>query len=398
MTYVSISVDPNPGGKRSSSADVTSRFPQPFFVLVVLAFSLVASSCNRANQTQRGAAPSVPVTVAEVEQKTMPLTIRAIGNVEAIETVEVKARIGGELVRIPFREGDTVHRGDVLFVIDSRPYEAAVAQAEAVLARDQALLAKAEADITRYADLVKQDYVTKEQYDQIMADAAALKAAVAADQAAVQTAHLNLNYCTITAPVTGRTGNLKAKMGNLIKANDDEAMVTINQISPIYASFSVPAQLLPAVLAHRSSGISVLATLPGDTSGPATGTLTFIDNAVDTTTSTILLKATFANPDERLWPGQFVDITAILGEEADRVVCPASAVQTGQQGQHVFVVEDDKTVELRPVRVNRMDERDAVIDDGLTVGETVVTDGQLRLVPGSVVEIKDAGQSDGTPS
>jgi multidrug efflux system membrane fusion protein len=367
-------------------------------VFAALALTLVVSSCGGSKTMQRGAPPPVPVTVAMVEHKTMPITIRAIGHVEAIETVAVKARIGGELQRIPFREGDTVHRGDVLFVIDARPYQAALAQAEAMLARDQALLAKAESDITRYADLVKQDFVTKEQYDQIVADAAALKAAVAGDEAAVETARLNVDYCTITAPVTGRTGNLNVKIGNLIKANDDKAMVTINQTTPIYVAFSVPAQQLPLVLAHRKAGIGVVASIPDEASKPSTGELTFVDNAVDTTTSTILLKATFANREERLWPGQFVDVTVILGEEPDRIVCPASAMQTSQQGQHVFVVKDDKTVELRPVQVNRMDERDAVIDDGLAAGETVVTDGQLRLVPGSTVEIKTAEEPDGTPS
>jgi len=398
MTYIPSSVDLKPGGKQTPSSDHSSRFFGALVVFAVLTLSLVALGCGGSAQTQRRAAAPVPVTAAEVEQKTMPITIRAIGNVEAIETVAIKARIGGELLRVQFHEGDTVHRGDVLFAIDSRPYEAALAQAEAVLARDRALLAKAETDITRYEDLVKQDYVTKEQYDQINVDAAALRAAVAADQAAVETTQLNIDYCTITAPVTGRTGNLNVKVGNLIKANDDNAMVTINQISPINVTFSIPAQQLPAVLAHRGSGISVLATLPGEASGAATGTLTFVDNAVDTATSTILLKATFANREERMWPGQFVDVTAILGEEPDRVVCPAAAVQTGQQGQHVFVVTADKSVEMRPVQVDRMDERDAVIDSGLSAGETVVTDGQLRLVPGSVVEIKDAGQSDGTPS
>ncbi len=367
-------------------------------VFAALVLTLVVSSCGGSKTLQRGAPPPVPVTVANVEQKTVPITIRAIGNVEAIETVAVKARIGGELMRIRFREGDTVRRGDVLFVIDARPYQAALAQAEAMLARDQALLTKAESDITRYADLVKQDYVTKEQYDQIIADAASLKAALAGDQAAVETARLNVEYCTITAPVTGRTGNLNVKMGDLIKANADAAMVTINQTTPIYVSFSVPAQQLPSVLFHRKAGIDVVASIPGEVSGPPTGELTFVDNAVDTTTSTILLKATFANRDEILWPGQFVDVTVILGEEPDRIVCPAPAVQTGQQGQHVFVVKNDNTVELRPVQVNRMDERDAVIDSGLTAGETVVTDGQLRLVPGSTVEIKTAEEPDGVPS
>jgi multidrug efflux system membrane fusion protein len=398
MNYRPSSVDEKFTDEAMSSADHSRRIAQVMLVGAVLTLSLVVSSCGAAKQAQRGAAPPIPVTAAKVDQKTMPITIQAIGNVEAIETVAIKARIGGELLGIRFREGDTVHRGDVLFVIDSRPYESALAQAEAVLARDQALLAKAETDITRYADLVKQDYVTKEQFDQINANAAALKAAMAADQAAVVTARLNVAYCSITAPVTGRTGNLNVKTGNLIKANDDSPMVTINQVSPIYVTFSVPAQQLPAVLAHRNAGIIVLATLPGDSSEPATGALTFIDNTVDPTTSTILLKATFANSEERLWPGQFADVTAILGEEPDRVVCPASAVQTGQKGQYVFVIKDDNTVELRQVKVNRMDEHDAVIDSGLKAGETVVTDGQLRLVPGSTVEIKDAAPPDGTVS
>ena len=398
MTHVSISAAAKRTGRPFPSANRSRRISQTMLVIAVLTLALVVSACGGTKETQRAAAPPVPVTVAEVEQRTVPITIRAIGNVEAIETVALKARIGGALLGIRFREGDTVHRGDLLFVIDSRPYEAALAQAEAVLARDQALLAKAETDITRYEDLVKQEYVTREQFDQITADAAALKAAVAADQAAVETARLNVDYCSITAPVTGRTGNLNVKVGDLIKANDDKAMVVINQISPIYVTFSIPAQQLPAVLAHRSQGISVVATLPGEASEAADGTLTFVDNAVDTATSTILLKATFANREERLWPGQFVDVTVVLGDEADRVVCPASAVQTGQQGQHVFVVKSDNSVELRPVQVNRMDESIAVIDGGLSAGETVVTDGQLRLVPGSVVEIKNAPEPDGTPS
>ncbi|MCU0233162.1 MAG: efflux RND transporter periplasmic adaptor subunit [Thermoanaerobaculales bacterium] len=365
---------------------------------LLLAFVAGTAGCGGAEQVQRGAPLPVPVAAATVELRTMPISFRAIGNVEAIETVAVKARIGGELLRVLFREGELVRRGDVLFVIDPRPYEAALAQAEAMLARDQALLGKAEADIGRYASLVGQDFVTKEQYDQVLADAAALKAAVAADQAAVVTARLNLEYCTILAPVTGRAGNLNAKVGNLIKANDDRAMVTINQIAPIKVSFSVPAQHLAAVLAHRRDGIVVIASLPADPAGPLTGELSFVDNAVDTSTSTILLKATFANAEERLWPGQFVDVTVVLGEESGRVVCPAPAVMTGQDGQHVFVIRDDRSVELRPVQVNRVDGPDAVIDRGLSAGETVVTDGQLRLVPGSVVDVKGAPGTYGRPS
>ncbi len=353
-----------------------------------LAAVLVVAGCGAPAETQRPGAAPVPVTVGQVVRKTMPLTFREIGHVEAIETVAVKARIGGALQRILFAEGDTVEAGTTLFLIDSRPYQAALRRAEAQLARDQAMLDKAESDVTRYADLVKQDYVTKEQYDQITANAASLKAALAADQAAVESARLDLDYCTITAPVTGRTGALGVRVGDLVKANADTGMVTINRTRPIYVSFPVPAQRLPAILEHRGKGIAVAATLPGESAPAATGTLTFVDNAVDTSTSTILLKATFANTDERLWPGQFVDVAVTLGEQPDRVVCPSSAVQTGQQGQYVFVVKDDKTVEQRPVRVDRMGELDAVIADGLSGGETVVTDGQLRLVPGATIQVK----------
>jgi multidrug efflux system membrane fusion protein len=356
-------------------------------IAVGLALSLAAAGCGRAGRTQQGGRPPVPVRVGTVEQKTMPVSFHAIGHIEAAETVEVRARVGGELLQVFFEEGQTVRAGDRLFAIDPRPFRAALAQAEAQLARNQALLAKAEADITRYAGLVKQDYVTKEQYDQITADAAALRAAVAADQASVETVRLELEYCTISSPVTGRTGTINVDVGNLVKANDDLPMVTINQTRPIDASFPVPAQFLPLVLAHRADRITVVATVPGDPTA-AEGTLSFIDNAVDTATGTVLLKATFGNEDERLWPGEFVDLTVILGEETGRVVCPAAAVQTGQQGQYVFTVREDRTVELRPVRVNRMDEREAVIDDGLQAGETVVTDGQLRLAPGAAIEVK----------
>ena len=353
----------------------------------VLAILAVVTGCGSGEQ-QRRVQPAVPVTVAKVVQKTVPVTFRAIGHVEAIATVAIKARIGGELQKVWFTEGQNVAKGATLFTIDPRQYEAARRLAEAQLARDVALLAKAEADIKRYEGLVKQDFVTREQYDQIIANAAALRAAVEADQATVDNARLQLAYCTITAPVEARTGNLNVKVGNLVKADDATPLVTINQIRPIFAAFSVPAQLLPQLTKHNGNGITVTATLPQNTGAPEEGALTFVDNAVDTATSTILLKATFANRDERLWPGQFVDIVVTLGEEPNRIVAPAPAVQTSQQGQYVFVVKDDQTVELRPVKVDRMDEAEAVIDTGVSAGETVVTDGQIRLVPGARVEIK----------
>jgi multidrug efflux system membrane fusion protein len=353
----------------------------------VLATLVVVTACGAGDQ-QRRVQPAVPVTVAKVVQKTVPVTFRAIGHVEAIATVAIKARIGGELLKAWFTEGQNVARGVTLFTIDPRQYEAALRLVEAQLAKDAALLAKAEADIKRYEGLVKQDFVTRELYDQIIANAAALRAGVAADQATVDNAKLQLAYCTITAPVEGRTGNLNVKVGNLVKADDATPLVTINQIRPIFAAFSVPAQLLPQVTKQDGNRITVTATLPQNPGPAEEGTLTFVDNAVDTATSTILLKATFANRDERLWPGQFVDIVVTLGEEPDRIVAPAPAVQTSQQGQYVFVVKDDQTVELRPVKVDRMDEAEAVIDKGVSAGETVVTDGQIRLVPGARVEIK----------
>jgi multidrug efflux system membrane fusion protein len=363
----------------------------------VAAFAALAAACGGGPQ-QRGTQPAVPVTVGTVVRKTVPVSFRAIGHVEAIATVAVKARIGGELQRVWFEEGQDVAKGATLFTIDPRQYEAALRLAEAQIARDRALLVKAESDIKRYEGLVKQDFVAKEQYDQIVATAAALRAAVAADQANIDNARLQLAYCTITAPVGGRTGSLNVKVGNLVRADDSTPLVTINQIRPIFAAFSVPAQLLPQLTKHNGSRIAVSASLPQNPGPPEEGVLTFVDNAVDTATSTILLKATFANPDERLWPGQFVDVVVTLGEESGRIVAPSPAVQTSQQGQYAFVVKDDGTVELRPVKVDRMDETEAVIGEGLNAGETVVTDGQLRLVPGAKVEIKSGvgGTGQGT--
>jgi multidrug efflux system membrane fusion protein len=331
--------------------------------------------------------PAVPVTAGKVVEKTVPVTFRAIGHVEPISTVGVKARIGGELQKVWFKEGQDVRVGDTLFTIDPRQYVAALRQAEAQLAKDQALLKKANSDVQRYAQLVKQDFVTRQDNDQVVATAESLQATVASDQANIDNARLQADYCTIKSPVDGRTGNLVVKAGNLVKADDTTALVTINQMRPIYVSFSVPAQLLPQLAKHNGNRIAVSATAPQLSGPPEEGVLSFVDNAVDTATSTILLKATFANESERLWPGQFVDVVVTLGEEPNRIVAPAPAVQTGQQGQYVFVIKADQTVELRPVTVERMNEVEAIIAKGLAAGETVVTDGQLRLVPGAKVEI-----------
>jgi len=374
--------------KTITDTPATRRTGLSTAALMAAALAAAALVACGGGRQQRTAPPPVPVTVGKVVEKTVPITFRAIGHVEPMATVAIKARIGGELQKVWFTEGQNVAKGATLFTIDPRQYEAALRLAEAQLARDRALLVKAEADIKRYEGLVKQDFVTKEQYDQITSTAAALRAAVEADQANVDNARLQVVYCTITAPIEGRTGNLNVKMGNLVKADDTTPLVTVNQIRPIFATFSVPAQLLPQLTKHNGNRIGVTARLPQNTGAPEEGELAFVDNAVDTATSTILLKAAFANQDERLWPGQFVDIVVTLGEEPNRIVAPAPAVQTGQQGQYAFVVKTDGTVELRPVKVDRIDEAEAVIDKGLAAGETVVTDGQLRLVPGARVEIK----------
>ena len=358
--------------------------------LAAAAVAVLASACGPAEAPKRGAPPPVPVSVGSVEVKAMDVSFHAIGHVEPIETVAVKARIGGELQAIHFSEGQTVAVGARLFTIDPRPAQAALAQAEAVLARDQAQLVKAEADVARYRDLVAQDFVTREQFDQMTATAAALTAAVAADRANVNAARLNLEYSTVLAPVSGRTGSLEVRVGALVKANDDRPMVTVNRIRPIYATFSVPAQLLPEVVRRRGDGIRVVATVPGAAAAVTDGQLSFVDNAVDPATGTIRLKATFANADETLWPGQFVDLEVILGTEPDRVVCPAAAVRSGQSGQFVFVVSAAGTVEQRSIEVARAGERDAVIAAGRSGGETVVTDGQIRLVDGAAVVVKEA--------
>ena len=341
---------------------------------------------------------AVPVAVAPVVEKSMPFLIRTIGNVVASSTVSVRSRIGGALQEVHFREGEEVTKGQILFVIDPRPYEAALNQVEALLARDRALLEKAEADLRRFSELVKDDYISLEQHDQARASAASLRAAMQADEAAVKTARLELSYCTIHAPISGRTGDLFVDEGNLVKANDDQPLVVIHQIAPIEVSFSVPQQHLTGIRRPQDQGpLRVTALAKEDHVNPVEGRLTFVDNAVNTETGTVLLKASFANEDRALWPGQFVDVVLTLGEQAGAIVVPSGAVQSSQQGTFVFVVEEDGTAQSRPVEVSRIVGEEAVVASGLSLEEKVVTDGQLRLVPGARVEIKAQPGSEGAP-
>ncbi len=330
----------------------------------------------------------VPVTVATVIQKTVPVQVRAIGTVEAYSTVTVKSQVEGEIERVYFREGQDVERSDLLFTIDSRPFEAKLKQAEASLAKDIAQAKNAQAQADRYTKLFQDGIVSKEQYDQFRTNADALEAAVRADRAAVENAKVELGYCTIRSPIDGRTGSLMVHQGNVVKANDT-TLVVINQISPAYVDFSVPEQYLAAIKRYMTTGkLKVEAIIPNDEQHPAQGTLTFVNNAVDSGTGTILLKGTFANSERHLWPGQFVNVVLTLAKRPNAVVVPSQAVQTGQSGQYVFVVKSDHTVDSRPVVLGSSLGGEAVIEKGLQPGETVVTDGQLRLVPRAKVKVQ----------
>jgi multidrug efflux system membrane fusion protein len=340
---------------------------------------------------------AVPVTVATAQQKDIPLQIRAIGNVQPRSTVAVKALASGQLQRVWFREGEDVSRGQMLFTIDPRPYQAALAQAQANMARDEANLRNAESEASRYSELVKKDYVTREEYEKFTSAAAAARAVVAADRASIQNAQLELSYCEIRSPMDGRTGSLQVHPGNLVHASDTTPLVVINQIHPVYVQFSVPESQLRDVQAKvRAGSLPVFVTPQSGGQGSpqagdaplATGTLTFVDNAVDPTTGTITLKATFDNAGGALWPGQYVNIAVTLSNRQNAVVIPSQAVQSSQKGQYVYVVKNDKGVEMRPITVLQAVDQQTIVDRGVAPGETVVTDGQIRLTPKSRVDIK----------
>ncbi|MBI5848674.1 MAG: efflux RND transporter periplasmic adaptor subunit [Nitrospirae bacterium] len=358
-----------------------------------MALFFLLAACGR-KQEQPITKPPVPVTAGVAAQKSVPLQIAAIGNAEASSTFAVKAQVGGTLTRVHFTEGQDVKKGDLLFTIDPRPYEAALRQADANYARDRAQSENARAEERRYTDLVKKGYVSQTQYEQVRTNALALEAVAQASKAQVDNAALELAYCTIRSPFAGRTGSLVVYEGNLIKANADTAMVTINQIQPINVSFAVPDKSLPEIKKYMAGGsLKVEALLSKDDTNPLQGKLTFIDNAVDSATATIRLKGSFANSDRRLWPGQFINVLLTLATQSNAIVIPNQAVQTGQMGAFVFVIREDATVEARPVVVSRTFGEESVIESGLKSGEKVVTDGQLRLTPGAKVEIKSEQQT-----
>jgi multidrug efflux system membrane fusion protein len=422
---------------------------------MLVAAVLVACSDGASEKAQAkgpAARESVPVTIDTAVSKSAPVQIRAVGTVQAYASVTLKSQLDGEVARIHILEGQEVKKGDLLFTLDQRPLEAALRQAEANLGRDTAQLQQAEAAVAqtmaaekqaeanlardtaqlenamtqlrRYKGLIDDGAISKELYDQVRTTAAALEATIQADQAAVtnarasiraaqatvenikavikadqavvENAQVQLGYTTIRAPMDARAGNLLVRVGSAVKARDDTAqMLVLNQIHPIYVSFSIPEQYLPDVKKYLAAGSVRVQALPrGQAGSPATGALTFVNNTVDATTGTIQLKATFPNQEGSLWPGQFVTVILTLTVQRDVVVIPSQAIQTGQQGQYVYVMRSDLTVESRPITVGMTLGAETVVAKGIAPGEKVVTDGQLRLVPGARVQAKPAAATD----
>jgi multidrug efflux system membrane fusion protein len=399
-------------------------------LLILLSFSVPACSRGAAQPNHAGAGGEggggrggrgdrgggggpVPVTTTHVVEKSVPVTIPAVGTAEAIETVQIRAQVTGQLSQVHFAEGQEVKKGDLLFTLDARPFQAALQQAQAVLARDTATANNAASQNARYEDLYKRGQIPRDQYETQQASSQSAQATLQADQAAVETAKLNLSYTKIAAPISGRTGSLSAHEGDLVRANDTTPLVVINQLSPIYVTFAVPGRYLgdirryqaqkplqavargqaslppgaqppPPTTVEQANGADLGADVPDASAAvpTAVGTVTFIDNTVDPSTGTIKLKATFPNPEHKLWPGLFVQVTLNLSTDPKAIVVPAIAVQASQQGQFVYVVKPDSTVEMRNVTVARQQGEQMVIAKGLSAGEEVVTDGQLRLTPG----------------
>jgi membrane fusion protein, multidrug efflux system len=346
---------------------------------------ILLSACGKKDAPPN---PPVPVTIATAERRSVPFELAANGTVEPTQTVAVQAQVSGILQKVAFKEGDEVKPGQVLFQLDPRPYRAALAQALALLARDSATAANAVQDVKRYEALAEKQYVTAQQFEQTRTTAAASQATLAGSRAAVDQARLNLQYATIRAPIGGRTGSLLIREGNLVRANATEPMVVINRLRPILVRFAIPATNLPLIQEHRGKEVVVRALPAGGAGDPSEGKLTFVDNAVDSSTGTVLLKGEFPNDDGELWPGGFVDVRLRLYVEPDALVVPSAAVVSGQQGSYVFVIQPDSSAATRNVTVSRTAGDLAIVSGEVQAGDRVVVDGQLRLRQGSKVQIK----------
>ena len=362
--------------------------PRLSTLLLPLAVVLSLSGCTGKAPASAGRPPA-PVVVASVEQQDIPLRINAIGNVEAYQTVQIRSQVNGQIQKILFKEGEDVREGQLLFQLDKRPFQADLQKAISQMKHDEAQAENSRIQEGRYSTLETQGIVSHEQGGQLSAQAKADASAVEADKAAIDAARVQLQYTDIVAPINARAGALMINLGNLVKANDTPFLVQLNQVTPIYVTFFVPEANLDRVRQRFSSGQPrVLAYPKGQPDSPAEGRLTFIDNGVDTTTGMFKLKATFENKDRRLWPGQFVDVALELSMQKNAVVVPTKAIQTGQQGEYVYVVRADSTAESRPVKTVGVYQNLTVVSQGLSAGEHVIVNGQLRVVPNGKVVVQ----------
>jgi multidrug efflux system membrane fusion protein len=358
--------------------------------------SVLASGCTKQQAAPQPRA-AIPVVVGTVKIKAMPVEVIAIGHVEPVSTVSIEAQVPGQLLDVHFKEGDFVRKGQLLLTLDPRPYEAALSQAKAALARDKATAVNNRLQAQRYAKLLAEGIVPASQVESYTSTADASDAVVNADEAAIKTAELNLEYCTIYSPLDGRTGALMLKPGNLVKVAD-VPIIVINQVNPIYVNFGIPQQFWPEIKKYMAQGtLRVKATVPKDSGAAEEGSVAFVDNAIDPSTGNIHLRAAFTNSQNRLWPGLYVNIVLTLSEQAGAIVVPAQAVLQGNMGSFVYVVRPDKRVEPRTIVPIRTIQGETVIEKGLQSGEMIVTDGQARLEPNARVEIKSS-TSDAAPA